>query len=460
MGENYRFGGGSAETTLSLVVLVGMVVGVILILLLPRKRVIVPFLLLGFLVPSSQTLVLGGVHLFVVRILILAGCGRLVAAKLSGKSSAFGGGFNTIDKVFFSWALVRASSSMLLYGDSGAVINQIGFLWDSLGGYCFLRFAIHDEEEIHKAARVFAIITIIAATSMVVEQRSMTNVFGFIGGQPSPDVREGKARSQGPFSHAILAGAFGASVTPLFLWLWSFRKDRAVAAMAMVGAATMVVTSASSTSFGAFAGGIVGACFWPVRRHLRTVRWCIVLTICLLALIMKAPVWFLLARVDLVGGSSGYHRALLIDQCIHRFGDWWLVGTNNNQNWGWDMWDVQNEFVAEGLKGGLAALVLFLMLMSRSFTRLGIARKAQTSDKRRARLTWLLGAVILAHIFAFFGADYFDQTRFWWYASLAMVSAATAPLLTKPEKPAGEVVSCATGWEESSGATLSEATQH
>jgi hypothetical protein len=52
---------------------------------------------------------------------------------------------------------------------------------------------------------------------------------------------------------------------------------------------------------------------------------------------MKAPVWFLIARIDLAGGSSGYHRAMLIDTFLRHFGDWWLLGTKDAFSWGWDM---------------------------------------------------------------------------------------------------------------------------
>ena len=41
---------------------------------------------------------------------------------------------------------------------------------------------------------------------------------------------------------------------------------------------------------------------------------------------MKAPVWALIQRIDIVGGSSGWHRYELIDQCIKHFSDWWLMG--------------------------------------------------------------------------------------------------------------------------------------
>jgi hypothetical protein len=366
-----------------------------------------------------------------VRILILIGFTRLVTSKTGAKTSVLAGGFNNIDSAFLCWALCHAFAFMLLYHQFAAAINQFGFLWDSLGGYFFLRFAIRDEEDICRTAKVFVSIAMIVAVCMVIEQRFMTNVFSFIGGHARPDMRAGKLRSQGPFAHAILAGVFGATIMPLFLWLGSTKKTRSVGVAGVIGATAIVITSASSTPLGAYVGGILGLCFWPLRRNMRLVRWSMVVAICLLALVMKAPVWFLLARVDLVGGSSGYHRAMLLDTCIRRFSDWWLLGADNNQNWGWDMWDIQNEFVAEALRGGMAACVFFIIIVSRSLGLIGRARKAVDSDRRHSWLIWLLGTLILTHVIAFFGSDYFDQTRFWWYASLAIIiAAATAPLVT------------------------------
>lgn len=441
MPTNYRFGGGAAETVLSPIVLVATILAVVLIFLMPRRFVVLPFLFICFLVPATQSLVVGGVHVFVARIAVLAAFSRFAAAKVTMKESLLAGGLNMIDKVFLCWALSRCAAFMILYGHTDAAVNQFGFLWDSLGGYFVLRFAIRDEDDIRIATKAFGLIAIMIAVSMVNEKLSKSNIFGLIGGRSVPDIRDGKVRSQGPFAHAILAGVFGATLLPLFLRLYSIGKERLLAAAGIVATAAIVITSASSTPLGAYAAGIIGMCFWPFRRIMRGIRWGIVFAILLLASFMKAPVWFLLARIDFVGGSSGYHRAMLIDQCIRRFGDWWLLGVSNNQNWGWDMWDVQNEFIVQALQGGLVALVLFVLLLTRSFGRLGNARRLVETDRRQAWLQWTLGAVMLAHVVAFFGADYFDQTKFWWFASLAIIGAATAPLLaTKKRTPEADSI--------------------
>ena len=64
--ENLRFGGGASETVLHPVVLVAMLIAITLIFLLPRKYVIWPFLCSAFLIPLGQSILVGGLHFFVI----------------------------------------------------------------------------------------------------------------------------------------------------------------------------------------------------------------------------------------------------------------------------------------------------------------------------------------------------------------------------------------------------------
>jgi len=161
---------------------------------------------------------------------------------------------------------------------------------------------------------------------------------------------------------------------------------------------------------------------------MRSIRWGIVVVIAALALAMKAPVWYLVARIDLVGGH-GWDRAYLVDQFVRHFFDWWLVGSTSNASWGSDTWDACNQFVAEGLAGGVGTLLLFIVILKRGFAAVGECRKRVEGDGPREWLFWCLGAAFFAHIIAFIGIDYFDQTRTLWFIFLAIVSGAAAPLL-------------------------------
>jgi hypothetical protein len=429
--ENFAFGGGDQGSVLHPVVAVALVVVIVLMLLLPRKYIVVPVFLFVFLVPGGQQLYLLGVHFYCYRFLILFGCARLVGAKLiqSGKASA--GGFNAIDGVFVTWALYRALAGVLQYSQMGAIINQTAFLWDAFGTYFLLRFLIQDQEDIERVFKVFAVVAVVIAAAMVYERYTAQNLFGTIlgGVRIQPEMRGGKVRAQAVFQHSLLAGSFGAFMFPLFFWLWKSGQAKVVGAVGIISSGIITLAAASSTPILAYAAGVGAICMWPLRRYLRILRYGVVTALVALHLLMKAPVWFLIARVDLVDGSSGYHRALLVDQFVRHFGDWWLIGTHDNGNWGWDMWDIANQYVNEGERGGLVAFVCFLALIVLSFRHLAKARMASEGDRNKQWFLWLLGASLFANCVAFFGVDYFDQTRFAWYTLLVMIVAATAPAL-------------------------------
>jgi hypothetical protein len=271
---------------------------------------------------------------------------------------------------------------------------------------------------------------------MVIEQLRQINLFALLAGIPlSPGVREGKIRSQGVFQHSIPAGTVAATWIPLFILLWKNGKAKLLAGVGLVCATLMTVTSQSSTPLLAYAAGLLGICMWPLRSKMKWVRRGIVAVVVVLGLGMKAPVWFLIARIDLTGGSSGYHRALIVDQFIRHFWDWWLIGVKDTAQWGWDLWDVQNQYVAAGETGGLVAFCFFVALIVRAFVRLGNARKLAENDKQEQWLYWLVGCSLFSNALAFIGANYFDQSRISWFLILASVNLVTASLVQPAAAP-------------------------
>jgi hypothetical protein len=262
------------------------------------------------------------------------------------------------------------------------------------------------------------------AVGMTDEQLTRQNIFGLVGGSQTAGVREGHVRSQGVFQHPLLAGTFGATCLPLFVGLWKTGKSRTVCVSGAFAAIVMVVTSFSSTPIMTFMAGIVGLCFWPLRERMRIIRWGFVTALVGLQIIMKASVWALIDRVDITGSSSSYHRYMLVDNFIRHFGDWWLLGVKNYNNWGWDMWDLSNQYAFYGLQGGLVTLVFFIAIIAWSFRKLGRARRLARGSKQEWFL-WCLGVDLFAHTVAYFGISYFDQTQVAWFALLAIISQAT-----------------------------------
>jgi hypothetical protein len=49
---------------------------------------------------------------------------------------------------------------------------------------------------------------------------------------------------------------------------------------------------------------------------------------------------------------------------------------------------------------------------------------------------WFLGAALFSHVIAYFGITYFDNTQVAWYTLLAIISAATFPILAGQTSPA------------------------
>jgi hypothetical protein len=428
-GAEHVFGGGSTESVLHPAVLAVLLVVVVLTFALPRKYIVIPVLFVMMLSPQGQQLYLAGVHWSVIRILVLMGLIRLCVIKFSSKKSLFPGGTNGIDRAFFTVVLIQTACFVLQYMQFQALLNQFGFLLDFLGSYVLLRALIQNEADVYRGLKTLAGIAAILGISMLREHLTGQNMFGLLGGvQLVANLREGTYRAQGAFQHALTAGTFAATLLPLFFMLWKNGKAKVIAGVGVVGCTVMTLCSYSSTPELAYVAGLAAVCLWPVRKNMRVIRWGLVLFLVGLNFVMKAPVWFFIAHIDLTGGSSGYHRAELIDQFIRHFWDWWLIGTKDAGTWGYDLWDTQNQYVNVGQTGGLGAFVFFIVVIVRSWARIGESRK-QSEGIRREWMCWFLGAALFANVVGFFGVNYYDQSKIGWFVMLAMISAATVPQL-------------------------------
>jgi hypothetical protein len=431
--KDLRFGGGTLDTSLSPLIAVLMVVFIILILRLPRKYAAASLLVGIFAIPIGQVLVLAGAHFMVMRILIVAGLARWIVTGRKEPGGIFAGGVNEIDRAFVFFALAGLVTFSLEWLTLPALVKSSGTLLDTLGGYCVLRSLIRDKEDVKSTIKVLAILSFVLGICMVAEQIFHSNIFASLGGGGGHLAqRAGKIRSQATFETYLTAGAFGATLIPLLAWLWTDKKSRKIAYVGFAGATLMTVTTNSSTPVLAYLAGVMALSFWRFRNRMYMFRWILFLGLIGMQVVMKAPVWALIARVDLTGSSSGYHRFMLVDNFLRHFLDWWLVGYKDYNTWGWDMWDLSNQFVAYGLTGGLVTLVLFIACISLSFSNLGRARKVAEQRGDDAWLFWCLGSCLFAHLANFFGVSYFDQVQFVWFTLLAIISISIDVTIRQP----------------------------
>ena len=426
--QNLHFGGGLAETIANPIVLViTLILGLVICLGSPRKA-LVAFLAGAIFIPQDHVLLIGALHFSMLRVLVLFGFGRMARTAANSSRRFLPGGWNKIDSALVTLIVFIALNAVLLWRQWGMVIFQSSVLYEAFGIYFLLRMLIRDQEDVIRAIRVFACVAAVVAILMIFEQATGKNpVYSLLGGARADTYgsameRDGRFRAAAVFGHPILAGTFGAVLMPLFVGLWwQSKNNRKLAVLGILASLVIPLAANSSTCLFGIIGGLVALCLWPLRNWMRPIRWGIVATLVGLHLVMKAPVWHLISRIDLSGGSSSYHRYQLVNQCILHFSDWWLIGTKSYADWGWDMWDLANWYVGTADTAGLIPLLAFLAIIVFGFKYLGRERKAATRDRRQELFIWAMGAALFANAVAFFGIAYWDQTIVVWYALLAMI---------------------------------------
>jgi hypothetical protein len=379
----------------------------------------------------EQGLVVGGMHLYLIRILILFGLTRIAV-----RGELFQITPNPLDRVWISWLLVSCFLYVLADGTHVALSERLGDFYNAVGIYALVRALVRDFDDIVLTVKMCAVIVIPLAGLFLVEDMTGHNPFAILGGVPLVSaVRNGQVRAQGPFKHAILAGTFGATTLPMFVGLWACgARNRLLATAAIVAAIVIVMASGSSGAFTAFFLSLAGLCCWLLKSRMRLIRWSLVGAIVALAVVMKAPVWFLIDRLSALVGGDGWYRSQLIDSAIEHFGEWWLAGTGDTSHWMVTgiaanvnpySADIVNEFVNQGIRGGLLALLLFIWLLVKCFKTTGTAIRHDPSRGKQFMM-WSMGCVLLSHVTSFFSVAYFDQIIIFWYLIIAMIAALAA----------------------------------
>jgi hypothetical protein len=428
------------QTVLNPLGLIAILVLGTALLLVPRRYAVWPMIIMSSFVAPAQRIAIFTLNFDLLRIMVIFGTLRIVF-----RNEWKGFIWRKMDGVLVVFAVVGTSIYLLQYGTLDAVKYKLGFMYDMLGMYFLFRCLVRDADDLARIALGFAMISVPVALAFVVERATGRNMFAVFGGVPVVTVvREGRLRCQGAYADPILAGCYWASVLPLMaaLW-WRTTAQRWWAVTGVVCGLIIIVLCASSTPVSAVAMGLVGACFFAVRRRMRLVRWLILGALVSLHLVMNAPVWHLISRFDLAGGSTGYFRYVLINEFIVRVNEWWLLGVKDVTHWGIPNGDIVNYYVAQGVNGGLWALVLFVLLIVMGFSGVGRLWRQAAGNRADLILSWALGVSLFIHCVSFLGVSYFGQIQMLWYLTLAMIASLTPPTLYAAMRLCGQGRSCA-----------------
>ncbi|MDO8349408.1 MAG: hypothetical protein Q7T30_04170, partial [Planctomycetota bacterium] len=93
--------------------------------------------------------------------------------------------------------------------------------------------------------------------------------------------------------------------------------------------------------------------------------------------------------------------------------------------WGPGLHDVTNQFVAEGVAGGVWRLVLFCLCIWLAFA--GVSRSLRMPGRPAADklIAWALGTTLFMHCMNFIAVSYFEQIVVVWFMTLAAISSLT-----------------------------------
>lgn len=435
------------ETALTPLALFFLLLMGILLLALPRKYAILPFLLSTLYMTMGQQIVMMDLHFTLIRVLIVIGVIRIIIRKDANPIQ-----LNTLDKIIMAWGVVVIITGLLQDIGTNQFNNlqhRSGQILGAFGIYYFFRFYITGIDDIKRVTGMLAFIIAPLAIAFLLEKVSGRNIFSVFGGIPEfTMIRGDRLRCQGPFRHPILAGTLGATLMPVFISLWLEKgKQKVIAFIGIVSSMIIMITSASSGPLLVWISAVIALFMWPLRDRMRMLRWTILIALITLHFIMKAPIWYLIGRISTIIGGTGFHRSDLIDTAIKHFNEWWLIGTTNTAHWldygvevDTNMIDVTNQYILEGIYGGSIRMILFIAIIAISFKGIGLGVKYFKDDNFATRfLPWTLGAALFAHVVGFISVAYFDQLTVIWYMLLAMISTISKTSIDVPEKAAAAV---------------------
>ncbi|NLG17667.1 MAG: hypothetical protein GX556_10090 [Fibrobacter sp.] len=371
---------------------------------------------------------IGAVSLYPARIIIIFGTIRVLFRK-----EYVEGPLNNVDKMVLLWAALMVVTGIAVPRADASIISRFGFVYDAVGIYFLFRVWIKNTCDILAVAKTAAITFCIIALLMLYEKAKGFNLFSHLGGvSPYPTVRDGKIRCNGPFVHSILAGTVPATSLAWFIVL-NFQNGikKIYIYLGICASVSIILLSTSSGPIMSLLLVIIALCAWPLREKMKLVRYGILISLFSLNFLMNSPVWYLIAKIDLTGSSTGWHRSELIDSSIRHLGEWWLAGTDYTRHWmpSGVTWserhtDITNQYVKNGVNGGLATMLTFIMMIVYGFRIVGKAMAILQQDKIGNKiLVWTLGSTLFAHTITFLSVCYFDQSYVYFYLTLAMIGA-------------------------------------
>lgn len=410
----------------------------------PRKWAPLPLLVGCCFITTGQALEIGSANLPVYRLLLLTATIRIIARREQAP-----GPRTTADKLMLAWCAWTLFASLFQPWEPGSGPKYVsGSILNVATCYFVFRSFCRDLEDVHRLFKMICLVLLPVAAAMAYENLARDNLFSALGRVPEmPLIRDGRIRAQGPFSHPILAGTIGATCLPFAVALWS--RQRHVALLGLGACLLMIGASASSGPIMSLLFGLFALWMWPRRGYCRLLRRLAVAAYLGLMVVMTQPPYFLIARIDLTGSSTGWHRAQLIRQALAHFSEWAFCGTDKTRHWmpnqgaiSATQTDITNYYIAFAVLGGLLCMALMIAMLWRAFKSVGDYARHPATTNADAFTVWCLGASLFSSAASGLSVAFFGQSMVFFWMPIGLVASLHATLSTparaavKPSRPA------------------------
>jgi len=253
-----------------------------------------------------------------------------------------------------------------------------------------------------------------------VEKITQNSPFSILGHSPA-SFHRGRFRCSGPFPHYIIMGLFWTNLLPLFYSCIKAGISKILFGAAFTASLICVILSASSTPLLTMVVVAIFSILYRYRFYGRQITFSIVVMLICLQVVMNKPIWHLMARANIFGGSTGWHRYHLVDQFIAHISEWFFLGVQNTEHWGTGLSDITNQYVLEGVRGGVITLCLFIFLNIIS-VRIPAKASILLTSQVKSRLCWGICVSILGQSISFWGVSYFGQIMLQLYLLFAVIA--------------------------------------
>jgi hypothetical protein len=395
------------------------------LMIVPRRLAVVPLLVGCTYMTMAQGIKIGPASLPIYRMLLLVGVIRVCL-----RSERLPGKMNLIDLLMIGWGLWVIFCSMFHDQSRAGIVYACGIAFNQILFYFLIRIWCVDLNEVTYVLCMVALLLIPIAFEMIYEKYVGKNLFSSFGGVPNHVlIREGSLRAQGPFRHPILAGTVGATCLPLFIGIFKTHPNKAV--VGIIAALVITLTSASSGPVMSTLAGMGAIILFRHRAYVPTIKKGAVGLYVILMLTMSKPPYYLISKIDISGGSTGWHRSYLIEQTFKHLSEWWAFGTDETRHWmpnqGFALdphhTDITNIYIGFGVTAGVLGLIFFTWIMWTAFCWVGkVCEMLSPKDMSMVFLVWCIGSSLFAHAVTGLSVAYFDQSIIFLWLNIAVVS--------------------------------------